>query len=202
MSAAREVEVKSTVADETAVRARLEAAGARLVFVGRLEDRRYDNPWRLLTARDEVLRLRTYRGANGEAPHAKLDWKGPTTYGDGYKVRDELSTGLSDPNAMAAILTRLGFIVTREIDREIVQYDLDGATIRLERYPRMDTLIEIEGTPDVIERAILVTGLAREGFTAERLSDFVTRYEARTGERAAVSARELAGDFSYGAVDA
>jgi adenylate cyclase class IV len=172
------------------------------VFVGRLEDRRYDNPWQWLTARDEVLRLRMYRGANGEAPHAELNWKGPTAYGDGYKMREELSTDLSDPNVLAAILTRLGFIITREIDREIAQYGLEGATIRLERYPRMDMLIEIEGTPDAIERAIKATGLAREGFTAERLSDFVTRYETRTGERAAVSARELAGDFSYGPVDA
>jgi predicted adenylyl cyclase CyaB len=201
VSSLREVEVKSVVDDEHLVRARLEAAGARLVFAGQLEDRRYDGPRRGLTKRDEVLRLRAYRGP-GAKLRAELDWKGPTVYEQGYKVREELATGASDADALAGILARIGFVVTREIDREIVQFELDGATLRFERYPRMDMLLEIEGQPDAIERAIAATGLPRDGFTSDRLPDFVTRYEARTGERAALCARELEGDFRYGVADA
>jgi len=198
----REVEVKSVVDDERLVRGRVEEAGARLVFAGKLEDRRYDCPRRALTKRDEVLRLRAYRGAPGSTLRAELDWKGATEYEDGYKVREELSTGASDPDALALILSRIGFVVTREIDREIVQFVLDGATLRFEHYPRMDTLLEIEGSPEAIERAIAATGLPRDGFTADRLPAFVTRYEARTGERAALCARELEGDFRYCLADA
>jgi len=55
----------------------------------------------------------------------------------------------------------------------------------------------VEGSPDAIERAITVLELPRTSFTAERLPDFVRRFEARTGERAALSDAELAGLVRY-----
>jgi hypothetical protein len=95
---------------------------------------------------------------------------------------------------MAAILARCGFAVVSRIDREVMQYELDGAVIRFERYPRCDDLVEVEGDPAAIERAIAATGLPRRAFTAERLNAFVDRYEARTGARAALSADALGDD--------
>lgn len=195
----REVELKAAVPDLDAARAALVAAGAERTFAGRLEDRRFDTPGRGLAERDVVLRLRVYRGAPARA---MLDWKGPTGYADGYKVRDELTTGLSDPEALAAMLERIGYVVTREIDREIEQYALGGAVVRFERYPRMDVLVEVEGEPAAIERAIAALGIPRTAFTTERLPHFVRRYEARTGRRAAICDRELAGDYPYSAADA
>jgi predicted adenylyl cyclase CyaB len=191
----REVEVKSVVDDVSERRRRVEAAGAVLRFVGRLEDRRYDTPQRSLAARDHVLRLRVYRDERGA--RAALDWKGPTEYAGGYKLRDELTTDASDADALAAILRHLGYCVTREIDREIAVYALGDAAVRFERYPRMDVLVEVEGAPEAIERAIAALGMPREGFTTERLDAFVARYQARTGERAAICDRELRGDYPY-----
>ena len=190
-----EVELKSAVDDVARCRAALESVGAPIVFAGRLEDRRYDTYDRALAAKDHVLRVRVYRTA--EEVRAELDWKGPTRRDGTYKLREELGTSVGDPEALAAILTELGYEVSIAIDREIVQYDLDGTMIRFEHYPRMDDLVEVEGTPDQIERAIAVLGLPREGFTTDRLPEFVKRYEARTGERAAISIAELAGDSSY-----
>ena len=195
-----EVEVKSVVRDVAAARARAEAAGATLVFAGRLEDRRYDTRERALAERDHVLRVRVYR--DGRGARAALDWKGPTGYDGRYKVREELSTETSNADALTAILDRLGYVVTREIDREIAQYDLGGAMVRFEHYPRMDDLVEVEGTPETIERAIAALGLARDGFTSERLPAFVERYERRTATRAAICDRELAGDYRFRAADA
>jgi predicted adenylyl cyclase CyaB len=197
----REVELKAAVPDLAAARERVERAGGRLVFEGRLEDRRYDQVDRALAARDHVLRLRVYR-VGGAVASAALDWKGPTDHGGGYKVREELSSGVSDPDAVAALVERLGYVVTREIDREIAQYELGGATVRFERYPRMDVLVEVEGEPDAIEAAVYALGLPREAFTSERLPAFVGRYESRTGDRAALCDRELAGDFRYAVSDA
>ena len=196
----REVELTSVVEDVPAARRRIEAAGARLVFDGRLEDRRYDTPDRALAARDHVLRLRVLRGAGGAS--AALDFKGPTSYENGYKVREEHSTGAADADALAAILERLGYVVTREIDREIAQYRVGEAIVRFERYPRMDTLVEVEGPPEAIERAIGVLGLDRASFTSERLPDFIARFERRTGERAAICDREMAGEYIFDASDA
>jgi hypothetical protein len=103
---------------------------------------------------------------------------------------------------MAHILERIGLIVTRFIDREIAQYELAGATVRFERYPRMDDLVEVEGSPENIERAIAVLGIARDAFTSERLPQFVRRYQERTGEQAALCDEELDGIMRYDLEDA
>lgn len=198
----REVELKGFATSDgeaEAARRRLVAAGASLVYEGRLEDRRYDTPDKALALRDHVLRLRVYRGAHVTT---SLDFKGPTGYADGFKVRDEFTVGADDPVALARILEAVGYVITREIDREIEQYTLAGATVRFERYPRMDILIEVEGSPDAIEAAIAALALPRERFTAERLPDFVLKFESRTGERAALCDRELDGEYRYSPNDA
>lgn len=196
----REVELKSLVPDLAGARARLERKGARLVFEGRLEDRRYDSPTRALAGIDHVIRVRIYRDAGGV--RGSLDWKGPTRYDDGYKVRDEISTSVGDPHALSLVLERLGYVVTREIDRQVAQYELGGAVIRFERYPRMDDLVEVEGSPAQIEAAIVALELPRAGFSSDRLVDFTVRYLERTGERAALCDEELEGVYRYAADDA
>ncbi|MBI5601117.1 MAG: CYTH domain-containing protein [Gemmatimonadetes bacterium] len=196
----REVELKGVVADPAALRARLLAAGAREVYRGSLLDARYDLPSRDLLAKDHVLRLRVYEDDAGR--RAMLDWKGPTSYDTGYKVREEISTPCGDGLAMAEILARMGYVVIREIDREIEQFEVQGTTCRVERYPRMDVLLEIEGEPEAIEAVITLVGMTRAEFTSERLPEFVLRYEARTGERAALCRRELTGDYRYSTFDA
>ena len=196
-----EVELKSVVDDLSRRRAAIEAAGATLTFEGHLADRRYDTPELTLAARDHVLRVRTYSGG-ASTPRVELDWKGPTQREDGYKMREELGVRVGEADDLDAMLDRLGYIVTIAIDREIAQYDLAGAMIRFERYPRMDDLIEVEGSPEQIERAIAALGLPRAGFTSERLPEFVRRFEARTGTAAALSDGELRGDVHYDAANA
>jgi predicted adenylyl cyclase CyaB len=191
----REVELKAIVDDLAGTRKRLEKAGAKLVFEGSLFDRRYDVESRELARRDEILRVRRY-----EAPGASktyLDWKGATEIQDVYKVREELSTLIEDSASLEQILARLGFIVAMEIDREVAQYELGGAMIRFETYPRMDVLVEVEGEPDSIEVAIEVLEMPRGLFSSDRLPTFVGRFEQRTGVRAAICAREMEGDYSF-----
>ncbi len=190
-----ETELKAMVPDPEACRARLEAAGARLVFEGALIDRRWDLPHRPLADRDEVVRVRSSipTHAGGAARHT-LDWKGPTRVEDGYKKRLERSTGVEDASVLEIMLASAGFVVTREVEREIAQYALGDATLRFERYPRLDVLMEVEGTPAAVEAAIAATGLPRATFTAARLADFVAAFERRTGQTAALSTHELADD--------
>ena len=192
---AREVELKAVVDDVERARDCVQRAGARLSFSGRLEDRRWDTPDRALARRDHVLRVRRYLGDAGES--AELGFKGPTTYVDGFKVRDELGAPTGDATSLSQILDALGYVVTRAIDRHIEQYAMAGAVIRFEEYPRMDRLVEIEGEPEAIERAIAATGIAREQFSTDRLPAFVARYEARTGQRAALCDDELSGRMLY-----
>jgi adenylate cyclase class IV len=190
----REVELKARVDDVGAARRKIEAAGAVLVFEGRLQDRIYDTPGRTLAAEDLVLRLRSYDGGHGVIAH--LDWKGPTSREGGFKVRSELTSGVSDPAAFASILARLGYEVVGTIDRKIAQYELQAddaapVVVRFEEYPRMDILVEVEGTPARIEAAIEAMGMSRTHFSADRLADFVRSYELRTGQRAAIHDSEI-----------
>jgi adenylate cyclase class IV len=193
-----EVELKALVPDLATARQRVESAGGRITFAGRLEDRRYDRSDLSLAALDHVLRLRVYRDGAGKVSRASIDWKGPSSTTGTYKQREELNSGVAgDPEHLAQILDRLGFTVTMQIDRAIWQYELQDAVVRFERYPRMDDLVEVEGAPEAIERAITTLALGRDSFTAERLPDFVRRFEARTGQNAALSDAELAGGVRY-----
>ncbi|MBA3894563.1 MAG: class IV adenylate cyclase [Gemmatimonadales bacterium] len=179
----RELELKAVVPDPAALRERLRAAGAVPGFAGRMTDLRYDRAGEL-AARDEVLRVRTLH--HPEGLESILGWKGRTSRTpEGYKLREEIELPFARPAAdPARLLAALGFRPVHAVEREVEVYLLDGATARLEFYPRMDALLEVEGEPEAIERAIVASGIPRHTFTAEPLVEFVRRYESRSGQAA------------------
>lgn len=180
-----ELELKALVDDPAALEQALERAGATLVFRGDMVDRRYDLNGEL-ERRDEVLRLRVFRppAGDGARSYGVLGWKGPASVRDGYKHREERETRVEDPDAAIVILERLGYRVALRIDRRIAAYRLGGAAVRIEWYPAMDVLVEIEGEPAAIERAVRASGLERRLFLPEPLAYFVSGYEQRTGRTA------------------
>lgn len=183
MSATRdELELKARVDDPAALEAALVRAGAELVFRGEMLDRRYDRGGEL-EARDEVLRLRVYRPARG-LPYGVLGWKGPVSVRDGYKHREEHEARVQSPEEILVMMERLGYDVVLRIDRRIAEYRLSEAMVRLEWYPTMDVLVEVEGEPDAIERATRATGVPRSEFLPEALPHFVAAFEQRTGAKA------------------
>ena len=184
---ADELEVKARVEDPAALRRALKAAGARLEFRGAMIDRRLDRKGKL-NARDEVLRLRIFRPAGGAPAHGVLAWKGPARARGAYRHRQELEGRVADPEAVLDILERLQFAVSLRIDREVEIYRLGRAVLRLEQYPAMDVLLEVEGEPAAIERAVAATRLPRDRFLPESLPHFVRAYEARTGKSARLAA--------------
>jgi len=186
-----ELELKARVEDPDSLRKALLAAGAELVYRGAMLDRRFDRKGRL-QRRDEVVRLRVYHPADRSSEWGVLGWKGPVGKRDGYRHREEWESRVDDPRAVLVVLRRLGYKIAVRIDRAIEQYNLGGATLRLEWYPAMDVLLEVEGAPDEIERAIAATGLPRESFLAESLPYFKEAYEKRTGRAARVSRAEPA----------
>lgn len=184
-----ETEVKAVVDDLALRRRRVEEGGGVLEKEGYLQDRRWDDAAERITGRDHVLRIRTF--AAGGRVESTIEWKGPTYFVDGYKTREEIGTSIGEAAALSEIMERLGLQVTRTIDREIVQYRLCGATVRFESYPRMDILVEVEGTHDQIEQAVAVVGIPRETYSADSLLAFMARFEQRTGKRPVVCAADL-----------
>ncbi len=182
-SPADELEVKARVDDPEELRAALVRAGATLEFRGDMIDRRFDRAGSL-TQRDEVLRLREFRPADGTPAYGVLGWKGPPSQRGTYRHRAEAEARVATPDSVVTILEQLGFAVSLRIDRRVEVYRLRQAVLRLEWYPEMDVLLEVEGDPPAIERAIAATGLARDRFLPESLPYFVSQYEARTGRAA------------------
>ena len=178
-AAHQELELKAVVPDPPALVARLRSLGAMPGYAGLLRDRRYDQGG-MLAARDEVLRVREYRHRDGSVT-TELTWKGATRRSpDGYKERAEIELALVESGASAAdFLQALGYEVVYTIDRWIETWRLEDASVRLEWYPRMDVLVEVEGTPDAIEQAIVKSGMERDAFTAEPLPVFTERYRRR-----------------------
>ncbi len=189
-----ELELKAVVPDPSALRARLAGAGAIPGFRGLMTERRYDRDG-ALGRRDEVLRVRSYRPAAG-AVRSEIAWKGPSQRSpEGYKTRVELTCEARPaPDEPGPILEALGYAVVHTVDRWVEGWALAGAALRIEWYPRMDVLLEVEGTPPSIEAAILATGLPRGAFTADALIDFVRRYEPRAGRVAALAMADLQGE--------
>lgn len=185
----REWELKAVVDDLLIRREKLVQGGGSLTFAGSLEDARYDDAGGSLAKADTVLRVRTYR--NQGYASCSLDWKGPSSVVDGIKVRDEVTTTVGEAESLRQTLQNLGYSVSHQIDREILQYDLNGTMVRFETYPRMDVLVEVEGDPEGIEEAIKVLEMPREAFTAESLPAFAKRFEEHTGLKAALSKADI-----------
>ena len=182
------------VADPREARVRLGGAGALPGFHGIMSDVRFDRNGELV-GRDEVLRLRSLRHDDGSV-ESLLGWKGPTGVSpEGYKTRRELeyvvAGGNSDPRALLEVL---GYRQVYAIDRYVEYHHLGSAVVRLEWYPKMDVLVEVEGDPRGIEAGLAALGLPRSAYTAEPLVVFAGRYAARTGHPAILSLAELAGE--------
>lgn len=187
---ATELEVKALVPDPGALRRALLAAGARENFRGMLRDRRLDRGGELL-GRDEIFRLRRWVPRQG-AERAEVGWKGTKSVSAaGYKRCEEIEFAVSDGASALRLLETLGYRVFHAIDRYVEVYQFDDVVARLEWYPRMDVLVEIEGTPEGIERLITIAGLSRDQCVPDALAEFGERYEARTGRRALFSEQEL-----------
>lgn len=190
---ATELELKAVVTDPPRLRTRLAALGARRTFRGFLRDRRLDRDG-TLARRDEVLRLRQWLPEGGGTPRAVIGWKGPTgVTPDGYKRRDELEYDAAPGETALATFEALGYRVVHALDRFVELWEYGGVVVRLEWYPRMDVLVEIEGPPAAMEQVIGALGLERAACRPEALLAFTTRYEARTGRPAIVAEAELAG---------
>ena len=83
--------------------------------------------------------------------------------------------------------------MVQAIDRYVEVFSLRGASARLEWYPRMDVLMEIEGPALAIESAIAASGIGRQEFLADPLPAFLQRFAARTRQPAVLAEADLAG---------
>lgn len=149
-----ETEIKLYVPDLQAVIVALEQNGAKLVAPRVFERNvRYDTPARDLSGEKRVLRLR-------QDTRARLTYKEePTATGtDGVVSRVEVEAEVSDFDAVALILSRLGYHPYMQYEKYRTTYTLDGAEIVLDEMP-FGNFVEIEASAASIPPMLARLGL-------------------------------------------
>ncbi len=152
-----EVEIK-VPADLEATRERLREAGAERVDARRQRDTYYDAPHREFAETDEALRIRRETplaedggsSSEGEAPSdaepaasATVTYKGPLIEA-ASKTRTEHETGVDDGEALAAVLSGLGFEPAATVEKRREFWSYDGFTVTLDAVTGLDEYVEIE----------------------------------------------------------
>lgn len=135
-----EVELKVR-ADHDAVRDQLGETEATPLGTVEQADVYYDAPDRNFAETDEALRIRTER--SDDDTEARLTYKGPLVE-DASKTREEAETSVEDSDALAAILSGLGYEPAAEVHKERARFRLDGYTVTLDSVRGLGEFVEVE----------------------------------------------------------
>ena len=177
----RENEIKLAFpARETAV-LRLLAAGAHQVHARAFEDNvLFDLADRALSKSGRLLRLRDFDGVS------LLTFKASVAGEHRHKVKIEHETAIADPAALRSILLGLGFEAVYRYQKYRATYRLGAVEAAVDETP-LGTFIELEGSPDEVDKAAEALGAAP--------SDFIRATYRELQEQDAAARGLIAGDM-------
>ncbi|MGE5569992.1 MAG: class IV adenylate cyclase [Rhodospirillales bacterium] len=161
-----ETEIKLAVSGTAEAKRLLRAAGLRAIRRRVFEvNTLFDTAAANLRKTGQVLRVRQC------GRRVLLTYKGPPARGSRHKSREELETEAGDAQAIAAILSRLGFEPVFRYEKYRTEYTgKNGGVATLDETP-IGVFLELEGAPGWIDRTA-----ARLGFTP---ADYITASYAR-----------------------
>ncbi len=150
-----EIEAKwrSDEREHERLRAALRRAGASHVGTVSEINTLFDFADGALQTRGQVLRVRLLDDGD-----SVLTLKGPATYREGIKTREETELQLSDRDAMPRILRSLGIGPVLQYQKTRESWDFDRVVVELDTL-EFGRFVEIEGTEDQIRRTAEVLGL-------------------------------------------
>jgi adenylate cyclase class 2 len=133
-----EIELKVKVPSLEPVRAYLLEKGG--VCAGRIHehDIYYNAPHRDFGKTDEAVRVRYTND------HAVVTYKGAKIKKFGLKAREELNTAVESGEVFEAMLDRLGFTKTTEVNKWRENFRYADAAISLDEVDELGTFVEIE----------------------------------------------------------
>lgn len=135
------------------LRTALRRAGASHIGTVREINTIFDSVDGAVRTRGHVLRVRLLDDGD-----SVLTLKGPATYREGIKTREETELHLTDGDAMLRILSNLGFSPVLEYEKARESWDFDGVAVELDTL-EFGRFVEIEGTEDQIRRTAALLGL-------------------------------------------
>jgi adenylate cyclase class 2 len=146
-----EREVKLRFADARDARAAVLECGAAPYRPRRLQqDALLDTPDGMLRAQRSALRIRQESGG------ALLTFKGPVQ-ASAMKVREEIETEAGNPDALLAVLERLGFTVWFRYEKYREEFVRDGVILAVDETP-VGAFVEVEGTEAGVSACVTALG--------------------------------------------
>jgi adenylate cyclase class 2 len=155
-----ETEIKFRVADLAALAQRLETAGFTLQTPRTFESNvLYDTPDRLMRARTEILRIRSYAGRWTLTHKRLLDGATGTDQSqDPHKHRVETETAIMDGEALGEVFLSLGLVAAFRYEKWRTEWtDGDGHCV-IDETP-VGNYAELEGSAQWIDRAASRLGI-------------------------------------------
>lgn len=138
--------------DQARLRAALRMRGARPAGRYREENLRFNGPGK--STRNTTLRLRVFDGG----PRGRLTAKGPATFHDGVKTREETEIEVTDVHATIDLLEQLGFRVGWIYPKQRAVWMLDGVSVTLDVLD-FGWFVELEGPPSGLTELATSLGL-------------------------------------------
>lgn len=158
-------------------------------FKGLMIDYLYVNPSSPFQ-NGEKLRIRRYISSVDNNSSWELTYKGKKEQievdGTIFQKKEEFTTIVQSGEQAQKIIRELGYVKTKDIVRWVNIYEDDAnddtkIIVRMEKYPEMYNLIEIEGTPTDIMYMIKHLKLDIDSFSDKSLSDFSKEYRLNEG---------------------
>ena len=138
-----EIEAKIKVPDLSAVRRKLQAAGATRIGRELETNDFFDTPDRSLQSADKGLRIRTTVDETGQK-RCLVTVKGPLQKAQ-FKTREETEFSADPPEAVRQILENLGYQLTLSFEKRREMWTFNGCEVALDELPYLGTYVEIEG---------------------------------------------------------
>ena len=129
--------------DHKKLRALLRKLGAKLDARYQEDNYRFNGPGK--STRNTTLRLRMLDGG----PRGVLTAKGPATFSDGVKIREETEVAVPDVHATLDLLTQLGFRVAWTYPKHRTVWMLKGVAVTLDVL-EFGWFVELEGPAEVL----------------------------------------------------
>ncbi len=143
-----ETEIKLRFPGAPAARRRLLRAGFRLLKRRIFEQNTvFDTPALKLRKESSLLRVRR------AGKTATLTFKGPPLPGP-HKSREEVETGVSDPEALSAVFERIGYRPVWRYEKFRTEYRYGAGVATVDETP-IGVFLELEGPPEWIDRTAL-----------------------------------------------
>lgn len=182
----REVEIKLRLGGVADGRRRLRLAGFRVVRRRVFEcNVLFDTPRRALRARGFLLRLRT------AGKRTLLTFKGPSVPAK-HKIREEIETEVSNGQAFAEILQRLGYRPSFRYEKYRTEYAQPGAAghAMLDETP-VGVFLELEVLPRWIDRIARRLGFTEAAYITASYAELHRNSAPRRRDMLFLPAKDL-----------